>query len=479
MASFGRFLGLPSLAAVPAKANWIGVLAGISLLASITQAYAQSELVTQYQSGATGVICPGALTLSQVVTFPSAGSYVVSAEISESTSGSTPNRFTVTLDGNTILDVVDDTSAIPTYTPYSATGTVSAAGPQTLTLAACNVPAGIYWQNFSLIFTPGSPSAAQSEAMDFVSQRQQILLGSLDFPSITDRSQNGVQVQADTGGRINALAFSASTRGPLTPAEDALAHASVDRTSGANRGDVSFWIDGKIGLHSSGGDVGRFAVTTLGVDKMVSDRVLLGFALEGDWLTSPATTGTISGFGFLTGPYVSVDLGNNFVLNAHALVGRSWNDQTSIQGGATYSGSFVTNRLDLGASLSGAYVADLLTVRPDVAFSLISEGADAYSLSGAGGTLAVPGFNVATIELSAGSSFEYRLDAGNGVVFTPKAGLKLGYDAGSTSSVFAQGSLGVGIQTEAGLGVDLGLQSRLGSNGFRSIAATGTITGHF
>jgi len=367
----------------------------------------------------------------------------------------------------------------PSVTLYSASGTVSSPGPQTLTLKACNNLSGIFWQNFSLIFTPDPSWVAQSEAVNFVTQRQQILLGALDFPSISDRGQNGVQVQADTTGRVNALAFSATTKGPFSPAEDALTHATAGKAAGAKAGDVTFWIDGQTGLHASGGDIGRFAVTTIGVDKMVSDRVLLGFALEGDWVTSPAPTGTISGLGFLTGPYVSIDVGNNIVLNAHALLGRSWNDQTSIQAGTAFNGGFVTNRLDLGASLAGEYVADQLTVRPEVAFSLINEGAGAYSLTGGGGTLAVPGFDVATLELSAGSSFEYRLDAGNGVVFTPNAGLKIGYDTVSTSSWFAQGSLGIGVETEAGLRAELGLQSRLGTDGFRSVAAAGTINGHF
>jgi len=335
-------------------------------------------------------------------------------------------------------------------------------------------------------FTPDfDPNAASRAAQSFVATRQQLLMDAFNFPSIFDRGPNGVRVQTDPNGVVDALAFSASSALRLTSAERALTRAALGHIAGpkggdaTHTGDLSFWIDGQMGLHADGGNSGEFAVATMGVDKLVTDRVLIGFAIEGDWVTAPTASSDIVGLGLMIGPYASVAIAKNLAVSAHILVGRSWNSQSASQSGGIYTGIFETARVEAGASLAGEFTADLLTVTPDVSFSLMSESTGDYALSGPGGLQTVPGFLVSTYQLSAGSGVAYRLDQGNGIVFVPRVALRLGLDAGLTTSAFALGSLGVMIQTDAGLSLDIAFQSRTSSDGFRTVAARASVGGHF
>ena len=334
-------------------------------------------------------------------------------------------------------------------------------------------------------FTPDfDANAAAQAAQTFVSTRQQIVMDALNFPSIFNRGSNGVQVQVDADGMVNAMAFAASSSGgKLNAAESALTRMALGRTSypsssDTSTSDVNYWIDGQLGLHSSGGDTGQFAVVTMGADTTLGGRTLVGFAVEGDWVTAPTNPSNTSGLGFMAGPYASVALSDSLAVNAHLLVGHSWNGQSVIQAGGTYSGGFETGRLDAGASLAGRFTMDQITIRPDISFSLITEGTGDYALNGPNGRQTVPGFVVTTYEAIGGSDFEYRLDQGDGVVVIPKTGLRLGLDFGRGTSVFAVGSGGVAIEMDNGMTMDLGVQSRMSTDGLRTLGARAAIDGH-
>lgn len=463
------------------RGGHVARLVGAALVAAIgllsigaTQASAAVELVTQYQSGNTNGSCGyNDIVESQTVTFPGAGSYVLSVTLAYWESDPS-SSFGLKLNGQQVMQVWDEASDTGTY--HSVSGTVTGAGQQSLVLSVCNNRASqLEWRNLSLLFTPDtSTGAAQDQAIDFVGQRQNVLLQTIDLPTILDAGSNGVRVETGSDGTINAMAFAAQSDSPLTPAEDTLMGIAGNRPA-TDGSDTRFWIAGRAGLQSQGADTGKFAITMLGADKRIGDSVLLGVTLEGDWMTLPEGASGISGLGLLAGPYVSVALGENLAFNAHVLAGRSWNDQTSVQNGVAFDGSFITNRLMAGASLSGAFGDDGLTVRPDVSVSLINEATGDYTLSGAGGTLDIAGFSVATLEASAGSGIEYRLDQGNGIVLVPSASLRFGLDALSVSSYFIQGGLGLAIETDGGVDLDLGLQSRASTTGTNTVAATGSL----
>ncbi|MCQ8780517.1 autotransporter outer membrane beta-barrel domain-containing protein, partial [Escherichia coli] len=70
---------------------------------------------------------------------------------------------------------------------------------------------------------------------------------------------------------------------------------------------------------------GSFALTSVGVDYLVTDGILVGVSLHADRMTDPSADMNVEGTGLLAGPYVSITLSPGLHLDASLLYGRSWN----------------------------------------------------------------------------------------------------------------------------------------------------------
>ena len=325
---------------------------------------------------------------------------------------------------------------------------------------------------------------ASQVAENFVTTRQRVIADAIQLPDILDRGTTGASVQTDDAGGVSGLAFAASTSEAWTPgsAADVLSRGPLAVKSDGKADDkpYSFWIDGKLGLHA-GSDSSKFATAMAGADMLVEDgRALLGLSVEGDWMTTPTATSSTSGLGFLAGPYVSVALNEHLALDANLMIGRSWNSVSLTQSGSTYAGNFTTDRAQAGVRLKGKVDYDAATVSPDVSLFAIGENASGYTVTGPAGSIPLPGFFKYTLEASVGSDFEYRLDAGNGVSFVPKAGLHIGLGADSDSLYrFATAMVGIGVITESGVHADVSAMARITDSGVIALSGRATLGSSF
>ena len=315
----------------------------------------------------------------------------------------------------------------------------------------------------------------------FVEARVGLLSSGVETPGLRSRSALSGRpgtVTANTVGNSQVLGFTTSLAeiSAAGGAAEALAQGGAAELQPFN-----VWLDTRLTLHARTDKTehwGDFALASLGADYRLADNVLVGLALYGDWMSDLSEDSTVRGTGFLTGPYVSVGLGQSVTFDASLFYGQSWNDITSRVLGLDYAGRFETDRLLLKAKLEGSWTADLLTIRPNATFFLMNERAGDYTVSAPGGmAIAVPGFDKTDYRLGLGATFEYAYLLDNGLQLTPQLGLSLAsggaLDAGLFNQAYGKLSAGLALSDEAwqlGGKIDLDLSTTTE----RSISASGT-----
>ncbi|SEP65238.1 Putative Ig domain-containing protein [Devosia sp. YR412] len=327
----------------------------------------------------------------------------------------------------------------------------------------------------------------------FVADRSRVISNAIPLPNILQRRANisgtrAGNVLATSTGSSQTLAFTSSLQDwhnyAAAQAASDLALAMDDEPLPFN-----IWIDAQYALHASTEGDGRWGsvgTVALGADYLLSDNIMAGVMIQGDWATQTELRGTVSGQGFLAGPYVSVALGENLSFDATVLYGRSSNTASSTQFGETFSGNFDTTRLNAKAALSGYFELDALTIRPNATFSLASETIDNYVVSNARGDMInVPGGNQLRYQLTVGAMFEYEMLLDNGARLTPSVGFDVGVNGGTVNgaeasqTMLARVNAGVEYETEQGLIIGLEIGGEIDSGGFSSAEIRASIKGRF
>lgn len=327
---------------------------------------------------------------------------------------------------------------------------------------------------------------------NFVANRMRVLSNSIKLPNIFMRrtvlgGARAGTVMASGDGDSQMLAFSTSLAEwrafSAAQAADDLAMAQPEEQLPFN-----IWLDSNYTIHASSDDDswGQLGTVTLGADYMVTDDILAGVLIQGDWASETSTDGMVEGTGFLIGPYVSIALGDNLSFDATVLYGQSRNTATSTLFGDTFSGDFDTTRLLAKGELIGWFEVEDLLIRPNLAFTLGSERINDYTVTNAvGDTVSVPGGDQLQYRLTAGTDFEYEILLDDGSRITPSLGFDVGIAGGTQpdqpeTTTFVGGvSVGVEYETEAGLLLGLEFSAELDSGGFSSAAIRASIKGRF
>lgn len=308
----------------------------------------------------------------------------------------------------------------------------------------------------------------------FITARGNLLAGAIETPGLRERRG---QAGASAPGTINAIPGGNSVT--MSFASSSLQIAAFEAMDGlvadaVDTGGVNFWIDGTATLHVRGGNDsdywGSFSLLSAGADVLVNQDLLVGVVNHADWMEDSSSSSSVTGQGFLVGPYVSAELVDGVFLDASVLYGRSWNDAST----QIFQGRFDTERLIGQVRLEGTWdFGDGLSFRPFAKLFYLREEMESYVVDdGAGNTALVPGFLSEQLKLSGGGSLHFVLETENDLIVRPYLGLQLGLTV-DDEQVGQSAALSGGVDL-TGLGSwTLGLltQADFASEGFRSISA--------
>ncbi len=320
---------------------------------------------------------------------------------------------------------------------------------------------------------------------DFVSTRFRLLANGIRTPNVHDRLRGSSQIgtiRISDDGENQILAFSTSLA-EVNGFAAANAARELGWSSEVEPLPLNIWIDVNMALHARvNGANGHFITAAGGVDYLVTDDLLVGAMVQGDWMTHVDGNKSVDGAGILAGPYVSIALGENLTLDATVLYGSSSNSARVLEAGDLFSGTFDTTRIVAKGKVTGFIDMDLLSVRPNATFVLASETADAFQVTNsAGDTFTVPGEEKLSYEVGIGTTIEYRLDLDNGAVLTPRVGGSVGLagELGSGIDLTGAFSVGLGYRTANGLSLNGGFDATIDSTGLMTGRVSGSISGRF
>ena len=190
--------------------------------------------------------------------------------------------------------------------------------------------------------------------------------------------------------------------GPLTVSTSL---GAIDRLRGSeptNRFDL--WFSGTFALYDAGGPAGDFSTASLGADYLVSSDLLAGVFVQADHLSQSTATDTasVSGTGWLAGPYATARLGQNLYLDILAAAGTSSN---TVNPYGTYSDTFDATRWMLSTALQGEWHWENWTFGPRARLSYFEETSAAYTDSLG---IDIPAITAGLGQIAVGPAISYR-----------------------------------------------------------------------
>lgn len=210
------------------------------------------------------------------------------------------------------------------------------------------------------------------------------------------------------GGAAPEAASSAAVTesGTRSPPED-----------GASPFDV--WVEGSYAEFETSLGEGDFSMLSIGADWVTRDSVLIGVSVQFDRtdMTGELPGSSISGTGYLFGPYVTAQLSDRLFFDGQAAIGRSSNE---ISPYGTYEDKVNADRMYLSGALIGDFEAGPWTFRPEGRVTYFREEMEAYVDSLA---VAIPAIEVAIGEFEFSPTVSYTFTNDDDSVFRPYASL--------------------------------------------------------
>ena len=249
------------------------------------------------------------------------------------------------------------------------------------------------------------------------------------------------------------------------------AAASVALASGS-AGEVAYvenhrfdaWFEAQYRKFGGGTDEhGDFAIAYTGVDYLLTPDVLVGALVSLDTMEELTDTSTVSGFGYMFGPYMTAQWASNLYFDGHFAVGRSDNRINPFN---TYTDTFSTRRWLARASLTGEAQYGNWTIQPHARLSYFEEPQQRY-VDSVGAT--IPSQTVRLGQIKIGPTFTGRVEGPEGRTYSPYLEVEGIYNIGDTTGVTltntngpevegwrARLKAGVGMTTKHGTRFSLG-----------------------
>jgi hypothetical protein len=181
------------------------------------------------------------------------------------------------------------------------------------------------------------------------------------------------------------------------------------------------WAEGQFSLYKDtagkGAQRGSFGILYAGADYCFGRRLLIGVMGQFDWTTdrSSGLGSTLTGNGWMVGPYLSLRLGKSLHLDWRAAWGRSSNRASiDIAGGdSPYMGTFASERWLMRATLSGTWNVAALQMTPEVSLAYLQERQDEFTASDGDAGVAVDAQRLLVGRLVLKPSFTYPIRLGD------------------------------------------------------------------
>jgi uncharacterized repeat protein (TIGR01451 family) len=252
---------------------------------------------------------------------------------------------------------------------------------------------------------------------DFFNTRANLILS--NQPDVQRRIDRLNGAPGDAGNPASALMglMPILSGSPLTMSASLGAIEAAAGNKQPSRLDV--WMDGTFGLFDKSGPNGAFGLGAIGGDYLVNADLLIGGMLQVDSVaqSSVLDPGTISGTGWLAGPYMTARLTDNLYLDLLAAAGTSSN---TISPFGTYTDRFSATRFLLSGALQGQWTQGAWTLSPVARFSYFQESSEGYTDSLG---VAIPAVTAGLGQVAIGPSISYRFVTDGEIVVD--TGLKL------------------------------------------------------
>lgn len=244
----------------------------------------------------------------------------------------------------------------------------------------------------------------QSATQGFVQTRQNLVASTVKVPGLLER-------------RMMAAA-SEPVRGRLSPSGDGLVlnfatslaemNAAANAVAGVIDGGeppFNLWANGTIMVHNraaNGNRWGSFGMISVGADYLLNEKTLVGLSFHYDHMIDPTDPDALlTGNGWLTGPYASIELGEGVFWDSSLLYGRSSNTIDT----DFWDGRFGTSRWLLDTAITGQWQLDeVTTLTPKLRAVYLNEAVESYTVeNGAGDAIVLEGLHQRTIAGECGS----------------------------------------------------------------------------
>lgn len=248
---------------------------------------------------------------------------------------------------------------------------------------------------------------------------------------------------------------------------------AIERLAGNEAsGRFDMWLEGTFALFDAGGPDGTFNTASFGADYLVTPDLLIGGFVQVDHLSQSSSLdpATISGTGWLAGPYATARLNESLYLDILAAAGTSSN---LVSPYGTYEDGFDATRWLLSASLQGQWQWDNWTFSPRARVSYFEETTKAYADSlGVGITSITAGLG----QIAVGPAISYRFTAAGNVLIDTGLRFEAVADILRTTTASGFGNIHARIEGTIDLSLPGGAKFGL-SSAFDGIGGdTGTVT---
>ena len=312
--------------------------------------------------------------------------------------------------------------------------------------------------------------AAEMDALvrGFVETRQSLIASSIATPGLLERRRMAAAAApAAMGFAPSGDGMTMNFASSLLQAQSAAADAAEGLAAATP---FNLWVDGTLIAHDrNDGRWGGFGMVSAGADYLISDRALVGVSFHYDRMTDPTDAdATLTGDGWLAGPYASFEVGAGVFWDTRLLYGGSSNDIDT----PDWDGAFDTRRWLFDTSVAGEWrLSEDTTFSPRLRTVYFSETVGDYRVGNGSAVVEVDGFTAEQLRVSLGGEFARRLLLDDGATLTPRLGLAAGFAGLDGSGVFGQATAGFQYRTTGAWTLDGALLSDFEENGLAALGA--------
>lgn len=330
--------------------------------------------------------------------------------------GPTTAPWEIYLDGTTLLASGSNTAGGNTTTAFSVNTTVTmpatlAPGPHQIVITTYAAPGG--WSATTFL------TVDVTEPTDFVGVTTKQIA---QFSEARGRMilQSGPKLHRRIGrlGKSGTTTPAVTRGGSATEGEGAesgsflAASNIIDQTT-----PYKFWAEASYSDFSAGRMQGDFNIIHLGLDYLVNPDLLVGLGLQFDHAQASGPGGaSISGDGYMVGPYMTARIHENLFFDARLAWGEAKNKVSPF---GTYTDNVNSERWLATAAIVGEFETAGFTVLPEARVSWFEETSDAYR-DGAGNRIPAVTTSFGTLEVGPTITRDFAMT--NGAVLTTRLG---------------------------------------------------------